>query len=306
MTSAPLRLLVAAAIAAFAVAAGPPGEAHGEGAPPASAWLRRGSTQREARSRPIDLRLYVLDCGTLKDRDAVAYGLSREQVPPRDLANLCALVVHPRGTLLWETGLHESVNNTPAGGDARPGRPRPGDRIDRTLASQLEHIGYAPAGITFLALSHAHWDHTGNVRDYRASTWLVPRAERDSIFGATPLPNQRDFDGLERSRTIVLDGDHDVFGDGTVMLILTPGHTAGHQALLVRLPQTGAVLLSGDLYHFGEELTLKPAATGRGSAESNASKAKVQDLLATTGARLWIQHDAHDAAKLRKAPQFYD
>ena len=255
---------------------------------------------------PSPLRLYIFDCGTLKERDGVPYGLTRDQVPPRDLSDLCALVVHARGTLLWETGLHESVNRTPPAADARPGRPRPGDRVDKTLRSQLQQAGYTPADITYVAISHAHWDHTGNLRDYGASTWLVQRAERDSVFGATPLPNQADFAGLERMTTRVLDGDHDVFGDGSVMLHFTPGHTAGHQVLFVRLPGTGAVILSGDLYHFGEELTMKPEPAGRYAGQIAASKARIQQLIAKTGAQLWIQHDSHRSARLRKAPEFYD
>jgi glyoxylase-like metal-dependent hydrolase (beta-lactamase superfamily II) len=252
------------------------------------------------------LRLYVFDCGTLKERDGVAYGLTLDQLPARDLSDLCALVVHPRGTLLWETGLHESVNRTPPGADARPGRPRAGDRVDRTLRSQLQQAGFTPADVTYVAISHAHWDHTGNLRDYGLSTWLVQRAERDTLSGGAPLPNQSDFAGVDAMRTRILDGDHDVFGDGSVMLQFTPGHTAGHQVLFVRLPRTGPVILSGDLYHFGEELTLKPAAAGRNAAQIAASKARIQALIAKTGAQLWIQHDIHHYAKLKKAPAFYD
>jgi N-acyl homoserine lactone hydrolase len=252
------------------------------------------------------VRLYVFDCGTMKERDGVPYGLSREQLPPRDLSDPCVLVVHPRGTLLWETGLHESVNNTPPVADLRPGRPRPGDRVEKTLKSQLEEIGYRPAEITYLALSHSHWDHTGNVRDYLGSTWLVQKAERDAMFGDNPLPNHSDYAGLKDSTTRILEGDHDVFGDGTVMLLLTPGHTAGHQALFVRLPKTGPVILSGDLYHFAEELTLKPAPAGRNAEQFAASKAKVQALIAETGAQLWIQHDVIGYAALKKSPAHYD
>jgi glyoxylase-like metal-dependent hydrolase (beta-lactamase superfamily II) len=254
----------------------------------------------------VGLRLYLFDCGTLKDRDAVPYGLSREQVPPRDLADPCALVVHPRGTLLWETGLHESVNQTAAAGETRPGRPRAGDRVDRPLRSQLAEAGYTPAAITFVALSHAHWDHTGNLREQLHSTWLVQRAERDSIFGGAPLPNQQDFAGADRVRTLILDGDHDVFGDGSVMLLFAPGHTPGHQVLFVRLPQTGPVILSGDLYHFAEELTIKPAPVGRNAEQVAASKAKIHALMDETGAQLWIQHDRNQFAKLRKSPAFYE
>jgi glyoxylase-like metal-dependent hydrolase (beta-lactamase superfamily II) len=253
------------------------------------------------------IRLYVLDGGTMKERDGVPYGLSREQVAPRDLSDPCVLVVHPRGTLLWETGLNESVNSvTTAANPAAVGGPRPGDRVDKPLKSELAEIGYQPSAITYLALSHSHWDHTGNVRDYRGSTWLVQKPERDLMFGERPLSNQNDFEGLKTSKTQMLEGDHDVFGDGTVMLVFTPGHTVGHQSLFVKLPKTGPLILSGDLYHFPEELTVRPTPRGRNAEQTIASMAKIQALIAKTGAQLWIQHDVLGYAKLKKSPAYYD
>jgi glyoxylase-like metal-dependent hydrolase (beta-lactamase superfamily II) len=252
------------------------------------------------------LKLYVFDCGIMKERDGVPYGLSLEQLPPRDLSDPCVLVVHPRGTMLWETGLNESVNNTPPSDNPRPGRPRPGDRVEKTLQSQLAEIGYGPSDVTYLAMSHSHWDHTGNVRDYVGSTWLVQKPERDAMFAGNASPNGSDFAELKGSRTQVLDGDYDVFGDGTVMLLFTPGHTSGHQSLFVRLPQTGPVILSGDLYHFPEEITLKVAPSGRNAEQIAASKVKIQTLIAKTGAQLWIQHDVLGYRTLKKAPAYYD
>ena len=252
------------------------------------------------------IRLYVLDGGVMKERDGVPYGLSLEQLPPRDLADLCVLVVHPRGTLLWDTGLNPSVNDTPPGTKPAPGAPRAGDRVDRPLAAQLTAIGHPPASITYLALSHSHWDHTGNVRDFLATTWLAQKAERDVMFAERPLGNRADFAGLEQSKTQLLDGDHDVFGDGSVRLILTPGHSPGHQALYVRLPKTGSVVLSGDLYHFPEELTLRPKPAGRNADQIAASMAKLQALIAETGAQLWIQHDIRGYTRLKHAPAYYD
>jgi N-acyl homoserine lactone hydrolase len=260
-----------------------------------------------AQSRPANLRLYVLDCGTMKERDGVAYGLSREQMAPRDLSDPCALIVHPRGTLLWETGLNEAVNSIPAGAPATAvGGPRPGDRVDKPLTKQLAEIGYRPSDITYLALSHAHWDHTGNAGSFLGSTWLVQKPERDVMFAEKPLSNQRDFDGLRNSKTQTLEGDHDVFADGSVMLLFTPGHTPGHQSLFVNLPKTGAVILSGDLYHFSEELTLQPSPRGRNAEQIAASMAKIQALMARTRAQLWIQHDVLGYATLKKSPAYYD
>lgn len=295
-TSRRFRLAVAAVALASAYALGASPRAQSPGLPLDAA----------AAAATSPLRLYVLDGGIMKQRDGVAYGLSLEQLPPRDLSDYAVLIVHPRGTLLWETGLNVSVNHTLPGATLAPGSPRPGDRVDRPLVDQLIAIGHPPAGITYLALSHSHWDHTGNVGEFLRSTWLVQKAERDLMFGGNPLRNREDFAGLEHSKTQVLEGDHDVFGDGSVRLLFTPGHTPGHQALLVTLPTTGGVLLSGDLYHFPEELTVRPAPTGRNAAQIAASMAKVQALIASTGAQLWIQHDARGYAKLRHAPAYYD
>jgi N-acyl homoserine lactone hydrolase len=262
---------------------------------------------RPAAATATTLRVYVLDCGTMKERDGVPYGLSHEQMAPRDLSDLCALIVHPRGTLLWETGLNEAVNSIPAGAPAAAvGGPRPGDRVDKPLTKQLAEIGYPPSRITYLALSHSHWDHTGNAGSFLGSTWLVQKPERDLMFAEKPLSNQSDFDGLRNSKTELLEGDHDVFGDGTVMLLFTPGHTPGHQSLVVNLARTGPVIFSGDLYHFSEELTLKPAPRGRNAEQIAASMAKIQALMAKTGAQLWIQHDVLGYARLKKSPAFYD
>ena len=271
-------------------------------------WSAAPNGQSSGPSAPPALRLYVLDCGTLKDRDGVPYGIPLERMPPRDLADTCALVVHPRGTLLWETGVHESVNQPPQPNESfRPGGRRLGDRLARTLKSQLDALGYGPEDITYLALSHAHWDHTGNVRDYLRSTWLAQKLERDAMFGGgRRSPNAADFAGLENAPTRVIDGDHDVFGDGGVRLMLTPGHTPGHQVLFVQLPKTGPVILSGDLYHFPEELTLTPAATGRNAELTAASRAKVQQLVMSANAQLWIQHDMQQYQQLKKAPDYYD
>jgi glyoxylase-like metal-dependent hydrolase (beta-lactamase superfamily II) len=254
-------------------------------------------------SQAPPMRMYVFDCATLKDRDPGAYGLTRQQVESVDMSDPCFLIVHPKGTLLWETGLNDAMYDRPEGGGAKH------DKIDKSLRSQLAAIGYGPAGITYLAMSHAHGDHSGNANDYAGSTWIVQKAERDFMFSdgvaATTSVRPDQFIKLKDSKTIVIDGDYDVFGDKTVTLISTPGHTPGHQCLLVRLPKTGPVLLSGDLYHFpGErEFHTLPQAS---NAQYVASRAKIEALLEKTGAQLWIQHDMIGNRKLKKSPEYYE
>ena len=251
---------------------------------------------------PRSIRLYVFDCATLKDRDPSTYGLTRQQVGSVNMSDPCFLIVHPRGTLLWDTGLNDAVYNRPEGGGLRH------DKIDKSLKSQLAEIGYQPSDITYLAISHLHGDHSGNANDYARSTWIAQKAERDFMFGPN-LPetvHPLEYAALKNSKTIVIDGDHDVFGDGTVMLIFTPGHTPGHQSLLVKLPKTGAVMLTGDLYHFPAERTFHTFPVADKKEQTAASRAKVEALLQKTGAQLWIQHDMIGNAKLKRSPAYYE
>jgi N-acyl homoserine lactone hydrolase len=248
------------------------------------------------------MRMYVFDCATLKDRDPGAYGLTRQQVGSVDMSDPCFLIVHPKGKLLWETGLNDAIYDRPEGGGPKH------DKIDKSLRSQLAEIGYGPADITYLAMSHSHGDHSGNANDYAGSTWIVQKAERDFMFSAAAATTSAKLDQyikLKDSKTIPIDGDYDVFGDATVTLISTPGHTPGHQCLLVRLPKTGPVLLSGDLYHFPGEREFHTFPTAS-NEQYVASRAKVEALIQKTGAQLWIQHDMIGNRKLKKSPAYYE
>jgi N-acyl homoserine lactone hydrolase len=247
-------------------------------------------------------RLYVFHCGTLKQRSPATYNLTPEQVESNDMSDPCFLVVHPKGSLLWETGLNDATFNKPEGGDPR------GDKVEKSLESQLAEIGYAPEKITYLAISHFHGDHSGNVGDYAGSTWIVQKPEYESMFsgGAVAGANPNSFAPL-KSKTIIIEGDHDVFGDGTVILKSTPGHTPGHQSLFVRLTKTGPVVLSGDLYHFPAERTLKKMPTGEATrGQTAASREALEAFMRENRATLWIQHDIVAYAKLKLSPAYYD
>ena len=258
----------------------------------AAAGLNAGTP---AQSLPTP-RLYVFDCGTLAGRNLRTYGLPDE---PRDMSVACALVVDGTRTLLWETGLGDRF----AGGRETPRDP--GWRVGKTLKSQLAEIGVEPASITYLAISHMHADHTGNANDYASATWLVQEPEREFAFKTGT--DASSYRALANSRTTLLHGDHDVFGDGVATLVSTPGHTPGHQSLLVKLPRTGAILLSGDLYHYPEERAAKTFPgfeLDRG--KTAASRETVETILERTHAQLWIEHDILGYAQLKKSPAYYD
>jgi glyoxylase-like metal-dependent hydrolase (beta-lactamase superfamily II) len=249
----------------------------------------------ETGDAPASLRLYVLDCGTMTG-DPARFRLQREEVSTTDMSTPCYLVAHPRGTLLWDTG-------------ALPDGSERDLVLRRPLLGQLAELGYSPADIDYLALSHYHWDHVANANAFAGATWLVRQVERDAMFAEVPpvtLPEN--YARLEESNTVILESDdHDVFGDGTVVIKSAPGHTPGHLILYLKLPRTGDVLLSGDVYHFPESRTLQRVPTFDFDQEQTpVTRAAVEEFLAQTGAQLWIQHDAVGNAALRKSPDYHD
>ena len=257
-------------------------------------------------SPPNSLRLYVFDCGRLDIPDVTPYQLKKEDMATTVMSVPCFLVAHPKGTLMWDVGAVPDSTIPPGG----TGRLRVYGTSTKTLKSQLAQIGYAPADITYLALSHFHWDHVGNANQFAGATWLVRKLERDTMFAEPPSPRTEpaNFSALKNSKTVIVTAsDYDVFGDGTVVIKSTPGHSPDHQVLFLKLAKTGPVLLSGDLYHYPEErkLSLIPT-TEFNPSQTIASRAAVEAFLKQSGAQLWIQHDFIGTAKLKKSPEFYE
>lgn len=147
----------------------------------------------------------------------------------------------------------------------------------------MAETGYAPSDITFLSMSHFHWDHVGNANLFANATWLVRKTERDLMFAEPPSPRTEpaNFSALKNSKTTLIAGaDHDVFGDGTVVIKSAAGHSPDHQVLFVKLAKTRPVVLSGDLYHYPEERTLKRVPTTEfDGAQTAASRARIEKFL---------------------------
>lgn len=250
------------------------------------------------------LRLYVLDCGALVFNRPEDYGLKREEVASSNMVVTCYLVVHPKGVLLYDTGLEDRLVGQALWANIDEGYSQ---LKMSTLKDQLAALGVHPADITYLALSHSDWDHVGNANDYAGATWLTPKAERDFMFGPKfPAAYRRTFDRLEKTRSVIYDRDHDVFGDGTVILKATPGHTPGHQSLYVKLPQTGGVVLSGDLYHYAEERTLGRMPEEEKSRGTPEARAAMESFLQESHSQLWVGHSIEFYVKARKSPAYYE
>jgi len=255
---------------------------------------------------PASLRLYLFDCGTIHTVNADAYSLKKDEVGSTEMAIPCILVAHPKGTLMWDNGDIPDSAFQPGGGPVQAGVVTQAG----PLLPQLAAVGYTPADITYLAMSHYHGDHVANANSFAGSIWLVRKLERDGMFSSVPIvrSDPANYNQLRNSNTVVIDKDeYDVFGDGTVILKSTPGHTPGHQALFLKLAKTGPVVLSGDLYHYPEERTLHRLPVAECNKEQTAaSRAELEVFLKKTGAQLWIQHDFLGNAKLKKAPEFYE
>lgn len=283
-----LALLVALLLAVTGIALTSRGAQHHRPAPPAS------------------VRVYVFDCGVIQGLDPGLFHLTKEQVQTTEMAVPCYLIVDPKGTLMWDVGVIPDTALESAGKPVTRGP----STATRTLRSQLEQIGYQPSDMTYLAMSHYHSDHTANANEFAGSTWLVRKVEWDAMFAPKPqgIIDPSTYSKLKNSKTVFLKQDeYDVFGDGKVIIKSAPGHTPGHQVLVVHLAKTGTVILAGDLYHFPEErFTDKVPTFDYNKQESLASRAMIETYIKKTGAQLWIEHDYIANSKLKKSPRYYD
>lgn len=286
---------------AFAVTAAAAAPANAPQSPPATAPRPPGLAPLPTVASP---RLYVIDCGTLVYNRPEDYQLSRDEVADTNMSVPCFLVIHPKGILLFDTGLSDRLLGRPLWENVDGGY---GQIKFTTLRGQLADIGVTPADITYLAISHSHWDHVGNANDYAGSTWLAQKAELDFMFAASADPAYLAlYAALAHARKEVFVGDRDVFGDGTVILKFTPGHTPGHQALYVKLARAGGVVISGDLWHYAEERTLHRMPKEEETTGTAQSREMIERFLKEKSAQLWICHSTAFFKNAIKSPGWYD
>lgn len=264
------------------------------------------AAQHHPPAPPKSVHLYVFDCGVLKGLDPGLFHFTKDQVKTTEMAVPCYLIVDPKGTLMWDVGVIPDTALEAAGKPVTKGYAT----ITRTLRSQLAQIGYQPSDITYLAMSHYHSDHTANANEFAGSTWLVRKVEWDAMFAPKPqgIIDPSTYSKLKNSKTIFLKQDeYDVFGDGKVIIKSAPGHTPGHQVLIVHLAKTGTVVVAGDLYHFPQERFSNNVPTFEyNKQESLASRAMIEAYIKKTGAQLWIEHDYIANSKLKKSPRYYN
>lgn len=265
------------------------------------------STEQAAEAPAVEL--YAMDCGRATFPDVGMFaddhsvdGQTRELIVP------CYLIRHPSGDLIWDTGFPDAIAAMPGG---RMELPEMGATIlmPTSLEAQLAQLNLTPADIEFFSLSHSHTDHSGNANLFAAtSTWIVDPDERAYMFRDEARADAQSFatySQLENAtpRLIEGEGDYDVFGDGSVTIIQTPGHTPGHTVLLVRLPNAGPILLTGDMYHLAEsrERHLVPT-FNTDRAQTLASQQEVERIASETNARVIRQHVIEDFTALPTFP----
>ena len=250
------------------------------------------------------VRLWRLDCGQIRVddlndfSDTWAYGGKSMR-----LIASCYLIQHGSSYLLWDTGLPESDLGNPLDG---PGAKE--ESLGVTLTAQLKTLGLTASQITDIGISHYHYDHTGQAQDFPAARLLLGKGDVEALRQpgnprAKPLAHWISGDG----KLDAVEGDRDVYSDGTVVMLNLPGHTPGHHGLLLKLAHTGYVLLSGDVAHFHENYESNGLpAWNTDRAQSLASMERVRGIIAHTGAAFIIQHDPRDVAKLPAFPKAAD
>ena len=262
------------------------------------------SLATQAHAAPVDVELWRLDCGRIAVKDLGVFSdTGRYAGVSRTLTDSCYLIRHGTDYMLWDTGL-------PAGLLAAKIDPAAAfsPTLDYDLPSQLKIIGLMPDRIKWLGISHDHFDHMGQMSSFPKATLLIGKADFDALkagaqgFGLDPSLAGPWLQGDAKADPVT--GDRDVFGDGSVVMLAMPGHTAGETALLVRLAHLGPVLLSGDVAHFETQLAnngVPPFNADR--ADSLASLDRLKSMATTLHATLVVQHDADDIAKLPAFPK---
>jgi N-acyl homoserine lactone hydrolase len=255
---------------------------------------------------PTSPRIYIFDNGAIRGLDPALFNFKREELEEVDFVNASYLIVHPRGTLMFDAGAVADSHFKSDGSPVEEGIVS----ATKPLLPQLAAAGYSPRDVTYFALSHFHSDHTANANEFANATWIVQKAERDFMFADSPqgIIQPASYAALRSAKSKVLDNeDLDVFGDGSVVVMATPGHTPGHQVVAVKLANRGTVVLGGDLYHYPEERTTGRVPTFEFNADqSKVSRARVEQYLKDNDATLWIEHDLATHAALPKSPQYVD
>lgn len=251
-----------------------------------------------------EVELWRLDCGHVTNVDLDMFADdSALQGRRKDLTISCYLIRHGSDYLLWDAGFGTALVGSPV--ESPPGIV---SSLNTTIVDQLQQIGVKPDQIRYVGLSHMHYDHVGQAGSFPKATLLLGEADlktlrsdlKDPLLQRESLAPWLEGDAPK----MAIKGDYDIFGDGSVKMIALSGHTHGHSGLLVRLAETGPVLLSGDLYHVAEQVPLGAVPRfNQDRAKTRASHKRFAEVAGATKATIIIQHEPRDVAKLPEFPK---
>jgi N-acyl homoserine lactone hydrolase len=258
-----------------------------------------GAVEAAAEAAPV--KLWRMDCGTIKVNDLNLFSDSFQYAgQSKTLTNSCYLIQHGDAYMIWDTGFPKSMQNALVGDAVLS------PTFTLTVADQLKQLGVAPDAISKVGVSHDHFDHIGQAADFAGATLLIGKGDMATIKSGAPafgVDPKLVAPWLKGGAVEEIDGDKDVFGDGSVTILTTPGHTHGSLSLLVRLQKTGPVILSGDTVHFEEQFANQGVPSFNvDRSQSLASMDRLQDIATNLKATLIVQHDASDISKLPAFP----
>jgi len=249
--------------------------------------------------------LLTLDGGTVMVNNLELFSQDTTyQGETKEFADPFYVIKHPKGNLMWDAGLPEGLVGAPP--FTSPDGNFTVSRRD-SLVENLEDIGLTIEDIDYLALSHTHFDHSGHANALKNATWLVQETEYDYITSEESQKNNTDNYNAIKELTKVekLKGDHDVFGDGSVVIKSMPGHTPGHQVLFVDLRENGPILLSGDLYHLYQNREHKRVPIFNFDVDQTLKSMDAFEAFAKEkNAQVYLQHQKEDFEKMPVAPNY--
>ena len=291
------HLLTAAAIALLAACGGDDGVSDSqqvplgvedEAAPPAEPAVApapdSAGSADSADGPGVTLTTY--DCGTIDVADLDVFADDGSYAGQSDTyADACFLIEHPSGeSLLWDLGVPAALAN-----EEPMSNPPFTVSLNTPLADQLT------VRPTYVAVSHNHFDHVAQAEVAEGATWLVHEDELAAMKAGMDADQTGGFAKLMALETETFTGERDVFGDGSVRILTTPGHTPGHTSLLVSLAEEGPVMLTGDLYHRAESREGRKVPRFNTDAEATrASMERFEAMAEELGARVVIQHEPRD------------